>query len=207
MRSSFRSFRPASLVAIAAAMMATACAGDSVTQPDISNRDSKITLSSGALSTLVSALTLTRDNAVSAGVVRSFTFTQKGGTIDLRKETGLRIDVPEGAIPGSTLTITVTALAGNAVAYDFQPHGTVFLKPLAFRQDLSNTSWDKLTFKGVVMGGYFKDPAQIDLLHGTALLDELFPVTFNSKEITFEVKHFSGYMVSSGRSSFSSEEY
>ncbi|MEP6831740.1 MAG: hypothetical protein ABJB74_00040 [Gemmatimonas sp.] len=204
--SSARSMFSRSLGALCASafVAATACSGDSVTQPNFTTRDSGVTLTADALAQLIAVNALTRDIPVPAGMVRSFTFTKKGGRIEL-KETGLRIDIPENAIPGTTLTITVTALPGSAVAYDFQPHGTVFLKSLAFRQDLNNTSWDKLGFKGVINGGYFKNTAQIDVLHGTAVLDEIFPVTFNSKEVTFDIKHFSGYMVSGGRQAAASD--
>ena len=195
-------FRTVALVtAVAGAVVASACSGDAITQPSLSSRQGT-TLSTAQLTALVSATGLTRDVAIPLSVVRSFTFTQnKGGTMDLSKEAGLKIEVPQGAIPTSTLTITVTVLPGTMVAYDFQPHGTVFLKPLVFRQDLNNTSWDNLGFKGVLEGGYFKSTSQIDPLHGTARLDELFPVTLGSSQVSFKIKHFSGYMVSTGRSS------
>lgn len=207
MRFISRPLRTAAVLStLAATSFLAACAGDGLTEPQVTRSDATL-LSTSALTSVVNALTLTRDVAVPNGVVKSFTFTKKGGTIDMRNETGLRIDIPEGAIPGERLTITVTALPGKAVAYDFQPHGTVFLKPLAFRHDLKYTSWDKLGFKGVIFGGYFKDPSQIDLTRGIAKLDELFPVTIKSSEVSFEVKHFSGYMVSSGRQSMANDEF
>ena len=190
------------LVAIAAALV-TACSGDSVTQPNLTARNGGLLLTD-ASTALVSVEALARDTAIAIGVTHSFSFGKRGGTIDMRDETGLRIDIPENAIPGNSLTIVVTALPGKAVAYDFQPHGTVFLKPLTFRHDLKNTSWDKLRVKGTLNGGYFKDASQIDLTNGIARLDELFPVTLKSSEVSFSIKHFSGYMVSGGRSSVSS---
>ncbi len=197
--------RVVSVTAIAALTFTAACSGDSVSQPDFAARQGKSGLTADAFNALISVTALTRDEAVPEGVVDTFTVTEKGGTLEI-KETGLKIDVPEGAIPGRTLTIIVTALPGKAVAYDFQPHGTKFLKPLAFRQDLKNTSWDKLGFKGTIQGGYFKDVSQIDLRTGIAILDELFPVKFTDKNISFDINHFSGYMVSSGRKGVMSEE-
>lgn len=191
------------LVAIAAALV-SACSGDFGTQPNLSTRNGNL-LSTEALTALVSVKALTRDTAIANGFTRSFSFGRNGGTIDLKNETGLRIEIPQGAIPGDSLTIVVTALPGKAVAYDFQPHGTVFLKPLTFQHELKNTSWDKLAIKGVLNGGYFKDASQIDLSSGIARLDELFPVTLKSSEVTFYINHFSGYMVSGGRSSASSD--
>lgn len=104
----------------------------------------------------------------------------------------------QSAIAGN-LTITVTGLVGDAVAYDFQPHGTVFLKPLQFNQELAGTSWERSDFKGSVLGGYFELETQVNALPGLSLLDELFPVTLDGKRASFDIKHFSGYMVSSVR--------
>ena len=165
------------LVAIAAALV-SACSGDSVTQPELIAKNGLLSTVTGLVNGLIPVNGITRDTAVSVGLTRSFTFTAAGGAIDI-PETGLHVDVPANAIPGASLTIVVTALPGKAVAYDFQPHGTVFLKPLTFRQDLTNTSWSKTLIKGGVNGGYFKDAAQLNRASGSALLDEIFAVAFS----------------------------
>ena len=191
--------------ATAALVFLAACSNDTLTAPVVSRAPAlpttytsiKVPIA-GILKMLFPMDALTRDEALTEPVTRSFTFSTKGGRLEM-KELGLRVDVPEGAIPGNSLTITVTALPGSDVAYDFQPHGTVFLKPLAFRQDLDNTSWDHSDFKGVVIGGYFETESQLHAIDGLALLNELYPVTIDSKRATFEIKHFSGYMVSGGR--------
>lgn len=188
------------LVAVAAALL-SACSTDSLTQPDVAPKNGLI---SDVLGALIPVKALSRDTAIKVAYTRSFTFDKKGGSIDM-PETGLRVDVPAGAIPGSTLTIVVTALPGKSIAYDFQPHGTVFLMPLTFRHDLSNTSWDKSLIKGVVNGGYFKSTSQLNLSSGTGLLDELLGANIVKKEVSFSVKHFSGYMVSGGRKGASEE--
>lgn len=196
--------RKASLLAATATIaFVAACSTDSPVAPVSAGYKTVRTPIGGLLKTLFPMVPLERDAAIVAPITRSFTIDNKsGGRIEI-KETGLRVDVPAGALPTSSLTITVTALPGRALAYDFQPHGTVFLKPLAFQQELDDTSWDKLGFKGIVLGGYFEDVSQLNVLDGLALLDELYPVTFDSKRIRFDIKHFSGYMVSSGRQSVS----
>lgn len=213
---SFRT-RAASLIALAAIVSTTACS-DSLTAPTLAP---EVTAKNGLLGDvlggvvgtvvgtvnglLTPAQALSRDTAVPQ-ITRSFTFTRSGGKIEI-PETGLRIDVPSDAIPGTTLTITVTALPGKSVAYDFQPHGTQFKKPLVFRQDLRGTSWAHSGFTGTLSGGYFKDKSQLNLLTGLGLLNELLPLTVRSWEATFNINHFSGYMVSSGRqSSFNDNE-
>jgi ZU5 domain len=205
LRSNTRFPRIATLVAVATLAFSTACSSDTLLAPDVAPQQGRIgDLLGGATGLLMPAKALTRDVAI-APMTRSFTFDKNGGKIEIR-EAGLRIDIPSGAIPGNTLTITVHVLPGKAVAYDFQPHGTNFRKPLQFRQDLAGTSWDDSRFKGALMGGYFKDKSQLNLLTGIALVDELLPIVIKSHEARFDIRHFSGYMVSSGRSSASSEE-
>lgn len=148
---------------------------------------------------------LTRNQPLKQPISRSFAMDQKGGRMEI-KELGLRVEVPPGAITGK-LTITVTGMVGDAVAYDFQPHGTVFLKPLQFNQDLVGTSWERSDYKGSLLGGYFELEAQVNALPGLSLLDELFPVTLDGKRASFDIRHFSGYMVSSGRQQARNDEF
>jgi hypothetical protein len=95
----------------------------------------------------------------------------------------------------------VTAKAGDMVAYDFQPHGVQFAKPLALRQDVEGTSYTRLEDKGAVEAGYSADPSQLDEQANTARVDEFLPATadVHGTNLYFDVHHFSGYMLSSGR--------
>jgi hypothetical protein len=195
--------RTAGLIATAAMVaFASACSNDNVkaTEPEVTAQNGLLgDLLSGVTGLLIPVRALERDQALSASITRSFTVTRSnGGRIEI-PEAGLRVDVPSGAIATNSLTITVTALKGKSVAYDFQPHGTVFLKSLQFRQDLEGTSWDHSNFKGTLNGGYFKDTRQLNLLSGLAILDELFPIEIKTHEARFNINHFSGYMVSGGR--------
>ncbi|MEO7358808.1 MAG: hypothetical protein ABI120_00670 [Gemmatimonadaceae bacterium] len=200
--------RSAGLIATTAMVaFASACSNDSLTAPDMQAKNGVVGNLLGDVGGVVDALipvqALERDRAIGE-IKRSFTVTRSnGGKLEI-DQAGLRIDVPAEAISASSLVITVTVLPGKSVAYDFQPHGTKFLKPLAFRQDLEGTSWDKADFKGTINGGYFKNAGQLDLLRGLALLDELFPVEIKTHEARYNINHFSGYMVSSGRSGVTS---
>lgn|GEM_PF-710941 len=197
--STIRFARASTVLAVAALSLATACSTDSTLAPEVAPKHGLIgDLVGGVKGLLIPMKALTRDVAM-APMTRSFTFDRSGGKIEIA-EAGLRVDIPAGAIPGKSLTITVTVLPGKSVAYDFQPHGTKFLKALEFRQDLKGTSWDDSAFKGTLTGGYFKDRSQLDLRSGIALLDELFPILVKTHEARFNINHFSGYMVSSGRS-------
>lgn len=196
--------RKAGLIAsVAMVAIASACSSDNPVAPDLTARNGKIGDLLGGVGGVVDLLipvkALERDVALQSSVTRSFTISrEKGGKLEI-DEAGLRIDVPARAISTNSLTITVTVLPGKSIAYDFQPHGTKFLKPLAFRQDLGGTSWDHFGFNGTLNGGYFKSTDQLNLHNGLALLDELFPIEVKTHEARFNINHFSGYMVSGGR--------
>src|SRR5512142_492794 len=71
-------------------------------------------------------------------ISRSATIDVDGGSIEI-PETGFRLDIPKNAVSGPT-TITVTAVQGSTVAYEFQPQGLTLNKRLVVTQDLSLTS-------------------------------------------------------------------
>jgi hypothetical protein len=109
---------------------------------------------------------------------------------------GLTVVVPPLALT-STKLITVTALAGSNVAYDFGPSGTKFLVPLVVTQDLRNTQAKSggLINPLSLFVGYFPDDKNI--LSVTELLN--LNVNLLSQTAVFTVTHFSGYIVASGR--------
>jgi hypothetical protein len=197
------------IAALAAATFLAACSSDSATSvaaPDTQRSNGLVTdLVGGLVNGLIPAKALQRTTTVAAPITRSATITKAGGVIEI-PETGLRVEVPANAIPGNTLTITVTALAGKSVAYDFAPHGTVFLKPLVFRQSLVQTTWAQSLLKPTLSGGYFANTSQVNLTTGITLLNEVLPLTVLQSEARFNIFHFSGYMVSGGRQSSYSEE-
>ena len=133
-----------------------------------------------------------RDVPLASSVQVTKSVGVEGGKIDL-PEAGLKLYIPSGALNQAT-TITVTALAGKGVAYDFQPHGLAFNKPLvavqAFKLDGSSVP--------AVQGGYFADNTQLDLANLTGRIKEREPteVKLSEKKIKFNIPHFSGYLLS-----------
>jgi hypothetical protein len=117
-----------------------------------------------------------------------------GGTITLASA-GLTVMVPRGAVATNT-TFQVHALAGTAVAYEFEPHGTRFPVPLIVRQSLQGTTTPLAlpSFEA----GYFADKSQI-VSSTLANVTEEIPAIGGLGFVTFPVWHFSGYLVSSGR--------
>lgn len=142
---------------------------------------------------------LTRDISVSAAIGKS------GGTIEIR-EAGLKFIVPSNAlVPPSrqkTVTITVTALKGNEVAYTFQPHGLQFREPVRIEQEFKGTTAEgnRSLLEGVE-GAYFPSVAGLDPVSGVASVLEFRPtsVDVTGSRIKFTVDHFSGYLIASGR--------
>ena len=122
-----------------------------------------------------------------------------GGRLEI-DEAGIAFSIPPNALTEAT-TITMTALAGDAVAVEFAPHGLEFEIPATMRMRVSGTpaeeqllyriDWAPLdSFLGVYFDGNPKvgvDPLEniaTYLLHGA---------------IVFQVGHFSGYVVATGR--------
>ena len=119
------------------------------------------------------------------------TIGKSGGVIEMKAH-GLRFVVPPGALDRD-VAITITALSGGVVAYDFQPHGLQFKKPASFEQNLGLS----LVLPGQKLGGgYFKSDGQVDIEGQKAVIDEALKATRKNGWLTFPVRHFSGYLVS-----------
>ncbi len=211
MRSVLRSAiarRAAALCVFAVATALTACNTDhlvapaSEPTPEFIASQTKVT---DALAKLKSdmasppSITMTGlqwEKALTAPVSRSFTVTFKdGGKLEI-KELGFKIVVPKNAILTNNLLVTVTALEGKAVAYSFEPHGTLFVQPVSIEQGLNSTSWKNNKGKGLFNVGYFANDSQLNLLNGNALINEVLPAWLDRDKLYFDVFHFSGYMVS-----------
>ena len=81
---------------------------------------------------------VTRDTPLATSQSTSAVIGAFGGRLSL-PGAGLTVVVPPFAVASPT-RITVTAVAGNQVAYEFEPHGTHFLVPLVVTQSLVGTS-------------------------------------------------------------------
>lgn len=123
----------------------------------------------------------------------------EGGTLSL-PEAGLTLVVPPGAVRSPT-TFTATALAGGAVAYDFGPHGSIFPVALQVVQELEGTSWWRASDLSTIEAAHFTSLDCSVAGRCEALVSEFLPVTLDIERtrLRFEVKHFSGYLVSMGR--------
>jgi hypothetical protein len=188
----------------AVAIVATACADGTPTSPTTAPAHAALVApaspSLARSGTIGSAVGLTRSAALDRDVTYSFVVTRAGRSVTV-PGTGLRISVPAKAIAGKPLTITVTAYAGRTLAYDFEPHGTVFARPLVLTQDLRTTELAGRRSMPSVEAAYFASPSQLDLAANSVAVDEFLPVDADVRggHLRFSVQHFSGYMLSSGR--------
>jgi hypothetical protein len=203
MRPSARHVRPAPRysVGVGVALLTLLAAGcaDLATAPGVPGAGVPARPSLEVVSPSVVAAGLRRSSPLPQTVAGVLTVGPSGGTFAFRG-TGLTIHVPRGAVTRA-LTISVTAYAGDMVAYDFQPHGTVFARPLVLRQAVGTTTYAGLADRSGVEAGYFADARQLDVANGRATVDEFLPVSVDAagSALTFSVEHFSGYMLSSGR--------
>jgi len=141
--------------------------------------------------TTASASILTNSNSASAII------GPKGGVLSLASA-GLTVVVPAGALSKIT-TLSVTTRAGKLLAYEFQPHGTQFAVPLRVTQDLRGTNLTAASLSAL-QAIYFADDSQVDDVKGLVTATEVLPVTLDGSrsQVSFEIRHFSGYIFATG---------
>jgi hypothetical protein len=185
------------LIAVVVAVAAYGCAGtDSPAAPkSVKPVPTETAHHSLLFSSPVNVKPLQRNTALAAPITVSKTIGILGGTISV-PQAGLTIVVPPLAVTRNTV-ISVTALAGSNVAYEFAPHGITFLTPLVATQNLSNTQAQTggLINPLSLSVGYFPDSTHVNsvtelLTVGVNLLNQTSVTT---------IWHFSGYIWTSGR--------
>ena len=186
-------------LAVAAALTISACATDNTTAPP-----SAITPPPGASNSLLGGLlgapatakTITpvqRTTPLAKSLTTSAKIGLLGGILSI-PSAGITVVVPPLALLTPT-TITVTALAGSNVAYEFLPHGLKFTLPLVVTQNLKLTrATPQLLGLGLSLG-YFPDANHV------TSVTELLSVNVDLLGLTAvsTVWHFSGYILATGR--------
>jgi hypothetical protein len=155
----------------------------------------------GLLSQPATVTPLRRAVALPTNVSASTLVGVLGGAVSI-PSAGLNVVIPPLAVAPGT-RITVTALAGSNVAYEFEPHGLRFAVPLVATQNLRGTQAQSggLIDPLSLFAGYFPDAT-----HQTTI-SELLNVNVNllSQTSVFSIWHFSGYIIATGRAQPSDE--
>lgn len=134
-----------------------------------------------------------------------------GGTITL-PNSKTTITFAPGAVDKST-TITATAYAGLFVSYGFAPHGLKFKAPVTLTTDLTTTiAFLHPEWATTMSGGYTPDgQSNLDGTGGATVSEQnVATVKTGSGGTTltsasFNIPHFSGYILAGGRSSSTSK--
>ena len=156
----------------------------------------------GLLSTVLSPISLStvlrRTTPLASDITARAVIGSEGGVIAI-PEAGLRVVVPAGAVSMPT-TFTATAVRGNAVAYEFEPHGLRFARPLQVTQQLDGTAWIGLPLLNF-RAGYFADSRTLDTENALVQVTEVLPLSLDLLRLQarFDIQHFSGYVISTGR--------
>lgn len=144
---------------------------------------------------------LERKKAIRANRTNHFRVDQRGGWFSI-PEAGLYIYVPANAV-SAPMTISAKALTGDLMAYEFGPHGTKFNVPLQMYQDLDLAHITAHTDLSKFEVGYFADENTLDFRTDRVAVNEFIPtgIVFEGRAVRFEVSHFSGYVIATGRGS------
>ncbi|HET7233382.1 MAG TPA: hypothetical protein VFJ16_25445 [Longimicrobium sp.] len=175
----------------------SACSDNAPVSPEVPARAPQHGLVSGLLQLPVLQRLVPLTATYSAGA----TIGVAGGTLRI-PAAGVTVTFPSGAVAAPTF-IQVTAPAGGNVAYQFEPHGITFQKPVVITQDLGLTQLvQNLLLASSLEGAYFSSDTQLGA--GTALVQEEIPATVDVLQLrmTFPIRHFSGYAVTSRKGGY-----
>ena len=195
-----RSLGLAVITSAIAAIAISGCASDATapTAPAIAAPSAPSqSLLGSLLSQPVTVTPLLRNTPLPANVTASTIVGTLGGALSI-PGAGLSIVIPPLAVAPGT-RITVTALAGSKVAYEFQPHGIKFGLPLVATQNLRGTQAQSggLISPLSLFAGYFPDQTRPTSI--TELLNV--NVSLLNQTSIFSIWHFSGYIIATGRTS------
>lgn len=181
----WRHFRLLALAALAA------CGVDRPTEPVTL---APATPNQSLVGTLTALRPLQRRVPLRTDITVSAVIGAAGGTLAI-PSAGFELRVPPGAVNAPT-NFSVTALEGQAVAYEFEPHGVTFNRELRATQDLS-VSRNVLALSPLLKAGYFAERWQISPSGTSALVSEIFSGVVNARltEFRWGIPHFSGYIV------------
>lgn len=147
---------------------------------------------------------LRRKTALKHGIRVTATIGIQGGTLPI-PEAGIWVVFPAGWLPlepGESVRVSVSSLPGDRAVYLFEPHGLQFAQPVWIYQDIRKTeAFRNPAQLSALRGAYFPDASFLGT-DGTALVQEIRATEVDGigGMVRFPVDHFSGYLLTSGRS-------
>lgn len=133
---------PAAGVALVAFAAACGDAPSAPTATALAPADARsLTVTSKVSNTLATVTGLLWTNPVTEATATKV-IGPAGGSFSIAN--GIQVTVPPNAV-SQNVTFSVTRVAGSIVAYDFQPHGTTFAKPLVIMQPTLGTNLSSST--------------------------------------------------------------
>lgn len=204
--------RAAAIASASIALLAGGCAENQPTAP----LTARAPAASPSLNPLAPAVTIPsetigyaplamRDVPLANDVVVTKTIGRLGGVIAI-PEAGFAIVFSPRAVEHPT-AITVTAVAGNKIAYKFEPHGIEFDRPVVIQQLLAgtNAATNFSALSGVYLSSGEKDikpdgDAAVAEFRPTEVLTHLLKGVPVGYAALFGIHHFSGYALATGRS-------
>lgn len=191
---------------LAAGLLAAAACGDrGITTPPATPQPKKPTsglLSKAPVTTTEAVQVLLRSKPLPQDFSTSNIIGPAGGVLSI-PAAGVHVIFARGAVSAPT-RITMTAIAGAAVAYEFQPHGLTFNAPVTVVQDLKQTAAEHdASLRDALQGSYFDTDLPntfVDAAHNFARIRESRhgKLKKDARFLEFIIEHFSGYMVSTG---------
>lgn len=196
--------RMKSFLLLSAILAATACGDRELTTPNSPVASSTARFGTApATSKIVPAVRiLKRTQALKTTQTTSAVIGPAGGQLSL-PTTGIEVSFAPGAVAKAT-RITVTALEGTDVAYEFQPHGLKFSAPVVVRQDLKKTTAESdAVLAASLQGSYFEGILAGNLIGTHDVYSHIkegrkAKLNATSRVLEFTIEHFSGYIVSTG---------
>ena len=189
--------RAVSSMAVLGLVATAGCSNDGATGPVSNNPLGAIRKE--VVDPAVISPVLERKKAIRVNRTNHFRIDQNGGWYTI-PEAGLYIFVPANAV-SEPMTISAKALTGDLMAYEFGPHGTKFNVPLEMYQDLGLAHITAHTDLSKFEVGYFADDNTLNYQTDKVAVNEFIPtgIVFEGRAVRFEVSHFSGYVIATGR--------
>ena len=173
---------------------------DSPTSPEPSATPPSFEMSGEGVTAESAAVVLNRTQPLLTRMSVTRTIGPAGGTIAI-PAAGIKVTFPAGAV-AAAVPITVSAPAGRVVAYTFGPHGLNFRQAVTVEVSLKGTLAEgSRSVQDLLEAAYYADGFGTVAATGIAMASEFRGVHFDGarSKVTFPIRHFSGYLLASGR--------